>query len=263
MIPQFLLSSALVLLASAQAGGPASAAGSIHAPFSALLKDHVRNDLVDYDAFARAQTFETYLQSLAAAHIDKLSREDRLAFWINAYNAYTIQLINQHEERESIRNINKFLGLVKGKGPWKEEMVRAAGRTLSLEEVENKILRPQFKEPRIHMALFRGAMSGPPLREEAYEGARLEEQLDDQTRTFLKDRQVSNRLDLGNLIIHLSPIFDWYRSDFGKSDAAILKFVGRYFEGVGERNAFAKGTLRIEFTDFDWALNLQKPRETQ
>ena len=178
-------------------------------------------------------------------------------------SAYTIALINKHNERESIRNINMFLGLVKGKGPWKEEIVRAAGRTLSLDDVEHKIIRVEFKEPRIHAALVCAAISCPPLRTEAFEGGRLNEQLEDQTRTFLRDRQTENRLDLGNSVIHLSPIFDWYREDFGKTDAAILRFVARYFDGAGEKSAFSQARLKIEFTTYDWSLNLQRPRVTQ
>ncbi|MBK5255934.1 MAG: DUF547 domain-containing protein [Vicinamibacteria bacterium] len=263
MILQSLLLSGLVSFAPAKTQGPVSPEASLHAPFTALLRDHVRNDLVDYDAFAQAPEFQKYLRALATVRLGSRSKDDQLAFWINAYNAYTIQLINQHEERESIRNINKFLGLVRGKGPWKEQIVRAAGRTLTLDDVEHKIIRVEFKEPRIHMALVCAAVSCPPLRSEAYEGSKLSEQLHDQTRTFLRERQVANRLDLGNQIIHLSPIFDWYRKDFGKSDAAILKFVAPYFEGVGERSAFAKGQLQIEFTDYDWSLNIQRPRETQ
>jgi hypothetical protein len=263
MILQSLSLSGLVLLSGLPSQSPVSAEPSLHEPFTALLRDHVRNDRVDYDAFARAPEFQAYLQALASARPGSMSKDHRLAFWINVYNAYTIQLINHHQERVSIRNINMFLGLVKGKGPWKEEIVRAAGRTLTLDDVEHKIIRVEFKEPRIHMALVCGAVSCPPLRPEAYEGPRLDEQLHDQVRTFLRDRQVANRLDLGNQIIHLSPIFDWYRKDFGKSDAAILKFVAPYFEGVGERSAFAKGQLKIEFTDYDWSLNIQQPRETR
>ena len=237
------------------------AAASLHEPFTALLRAHVRNDRVDYDAFAGSAEFQGYLAALASARLETMSQSDRLAFWINVYNAYTIELINQHHERESIRNINKVLGILSGKGPWKEDIVRAAGRTLDLDEVEHKIIRREFKEPRIHMALVCAAVSCPPLRSEAYEGARLDEQLQDQTRTFLLDRQTSNRLSLGNDVIHLSPIFDWYREDFGKSDAAILKFVAPYFEGAGARAAFASSRLTIEFTDYDWSLNIEHPRE--
>ncbi|MBX7187168.1 MAG: DUF547 domain-containing protein [Vicinamibacteria bacterium] len=256
----------LSLVLAAQVATPSAATApraSIHDPFTSLLQAHVVNDLVDYDAFAKSQEFQQYLQTLDAARLDSMTKDERLAFWINAYNAYTIQLINRHKERESIRNINVFLGVLRGKRPWKEEIVRAAGRFLSLDDVLNKVIRADFKEPRVHMALVGAAMSSPPLRAEAYEGAKLGQQLDDQTRTFLKERQTANRLDLGNSIIHLSPIFDWNRADFGKTDAAILRFVAPYFEGKGEKAAFAAARLTIEFTDFDWALNIQKPRETQ
>lgn len=263
MILESLLLAAAVSLAPLPPQSSGAPVPSPHAPFTALLKEHVRHGLVDYDAFEKSGEFPKYLQALATTRIDRMTRDERLAFWINVYNAYTIALINKHKERESIRNINMFLGVVKGKGPWKEEIVRAAGRTLTLDEVEHKIIRVEFKEPRIHMALVCAALSCPPLRTEAFEGARLNEQLHDQTRTFLRERQTENRLDLGNSVIHLSPIFDWFREDFGKTDAAILRFVAPYFDGAGERNAFTASRLTIEFTDYDWSLNLQKPRETQ
>jgi hypothetical protein len=263
MILQSLLLAAAVSLAPPPLQSPGAPGPSLHAPWSALLKEHVRHGLVDYDAFDKSPEFPKYLQALATARIDRMTKDERLAYWINVYNAYTIALINKHKERESIRNINMFLGLVKGKGPWKEEIVRAAGRTLTLDEVEHKIIRVEFMEPRIHMALVCAAISCPPLRPEAFEGARLNDQLHDQTRTFLRERQTENRLDLGNSVIHLSPIFDWFREDFGKTDAAILKFVAPYFDGASERNAFTASRLTIEFTEYDWSLNLQKPRETQ
>jgi hypothetical protein len=263
MLLQSLMLFAAVSLSPVQAQGGGSSGDSMHAAFTALLKENVRNDLVDYDAFAKSPEFPRYLHALNAARPDAMNKDERLAFWINVYNAYTIQLINQHKERESIRNINMFLGVLKGKRPWKEEIVHAAGRLMSLDDVLNKVLRIEFKEPRIHMALTGAAMSSPPLRDEAYEGFKLEQQLDDQTRTFLRERQTANRLDLGNSIIYLSPIFDTNRADFGKTNEAILRFVAPYFEGKGERAAFAASRLTIEFTDFDWSLNIQKPRETQ
>ena len=261
MILQALLVAASVAVTASVVPPPPEA--SIHAPWSALLSAHVEHGLVDYDAFDKSTEFPKYLNSLATARLEAMTKDERLAFWINVYNAYTIALINKHKERESIRNINMFLGVVKGKGPWKEDIVRAAGRTLTLDEVEHKIIRVEFKEPRIHMALVCAAMSCPPLRTEAYEGARLNEQLKDQTRTFLRDRQMENRLDLGNSILHLSPIFDWYREDFGKTDAAIRRFVAPYFDGAGEKNAFSDSRLKIEFTEYDWSLNLRRPRVTQ
>ena len=263
MILRSLLLAALLPVGMPQSPVVPTPGTSIHAPWTALLRDHVELGLVDYDAFAKAPQFQKYLQSLATTRLEPMSRDDRLAFWINVYNAYTIELINKHGERGSIRNINMFLGLVKGKGPWNEEIVRAAGRTLTLDDVEHKIIRVDFKEPRIHAALVCAARSCPPLRSEAYLGSSLDAQLHDQTRTFLRDRQTENRLDLGKGVVHLSPIFDWYRDDFGKTDAAILKFVAQYFDGAEERSAFGASRLRIEFTDYDWSLNLKKPRTTR
>jgi len=267
MIPQTLLMLGLVAGAARAPvqgqGAVGSERGSLHAPFTELLQKHVRGDRVDYDGFAREPRFQAYLRSLENAHLDTMSKDELLAFWINTYNAYVIQLINRHQERESIRNINKFLGVLRGEGPWKEEIVRAGGYTISLDDVQRRILREQFKEPRIHMALVGAALSSPPLRTEAYEAGKLETQLQDQTRTFLRERQVSNRLDLGSQILYLSPIFDWNREDFGDSDAALIRFVAPFFEGVSEREAFAKGKLQIEFTEYDWSLNIQQGLEAR
>ncbi|MBL8962335.1 MAG: DUF547 domain-containing protein, partial [Gemmatimonadetes bacterium] len=88
-----------------------------HAPFDQLLRAHVVNGMVDYEAFARAPEFARYLATLNATDPARLGRDEQLAFWINAYNAYTIQLINKHGERQSIRNINKSIGFVKAYGP--------------------------------------------------------------------------------------------------------------------------------------------------
>ena len=121
---------AAVLLTGALAlAAPADAVD--HGPFDALLERHVTGEgFVDYDAFAESPEFRSYLERLATARIDDLAEGDRLAFWIIVYNAWTIQQINAHGERESIRNINRTLGLLPLKGPWSEKMVRAAGRTL-------------------------------------------------------------------------------------------------------------------------------------
>src|SRR5687768_3643190 len=132
--------SAFALVAIGASAALAPAAPFDHSVFDRLLAAHVSADgRVDYDSFARAPDFAAY--------------DDQLAFWINVYNAYTIQLINAHGERHSIRNINKTLGVIKAMGPWKEEIVRAGGLTTSLDFVEHEIVRKRFAEPRIHFAL--------------------------------------------------------------------------------------------------------------
>lgn len=226
-----------------------------HAAFDALLRRHVRNGRVDYEAFKAAPTFRAYLDALDGANPAALDEPERLAFWINAYNAYTIALIVEHGERESIRNINKTLGLVAAKGPWKEPLVRAGGRVLTLDEVEHEIVRKQFHEPRIHFALVCAAVSCPPLRAEAYVGARLNAQLDEQARVFVLHTPASNRVDVAARRVYVSPIFDWYRQDFGGSDASIARFIAQYYAAGPERDLLLGGTFKLETTPYDWTLN--------
>jgi hypothetical protein len=232
-----------------------------HRAFDALLRAHVRDGLVDYDAFAAAPEFKAYLARLAAVDPASLGRAEQLALWINAYNAYTIQLINKHGERRSIRNINKsFGGLVKAYGPWREKLADVGGRAYTLDQIEQDIIRKQFREPRIHFALVCAAMGCPPLRSEAYTGARLDAQLDDQARTFLLKSPTKNRVDVASRTVYLSPIFVGFRdyiNDFGGSEAAVGKYVARYFAPGPERTLLESGDFKVVKTGYDWSLNSQ------
>lgn len=242
--------------------GQGSAQQIDHADFDRLLRQHVNDQgLVDYDAFASSSTFDAYLDQLARTDPQRLARADQLALWINAYNAYTIALINRHGERRSIRNINRTLGLIRGKGPWAERMAVVGGREYTLDEIEHEIIRPQFAEPRIHFALVCAAIGCPPLRQEAYTGGRLNEQLDDQARRFLRGSPDKNRVDVAARVVTLSRIFDWYGSDFGASPAEIGRYLSRYFDGA-ERELLRSGEFRLRFSDYDWSLNAwQRGRE--
>ena len=156
-----------------------------HSALDALLKAYVKRGMVDYDSCAQSGKFNEYLEALGRTDPSGLSRNDQLAFWINAYNAYTIKLIIAHHERQSIRNINRSFGFVKAYGPWKEKLAMVGGHAYGLDEIEQDIIRPRFGEPRIHFALVCAAMGCPPLRSEAYTGGRLGAQFDDQARIFL------------------------------------------------------------------------------
>ncbi len=250
------------VLAVAMAASPAFD----HAAFDRLLRRHVTDGLVDYDAFERSKEFPAYLEALASARLEDLPEPERLAFWINAYNAWTIEQINAHEERESIRNINKTLGLLPLKGPWSEKMVHAAGRTLSLDDVEHEIIRKQFDEPRIHFALVCAALGCPPLRSEAYTGERLEEQLEEQARTFLRRSPLNNRVDVAEGTVWASPILTWYKDDFGGTDESLGRFLARYWPEGPERELLLSGRFRVRKTAYDWTLNsvekgLSRPSE--
>ncbi len=234
---------------------PASAQGFDHSAFDELLKKRVVKGMVDYDAFAQSGAFKDYLASLGQADPSKLSEPERLAFWINAYNAYTIELINKYEERASVKNISEGVGFERTKGPWKEPIAKAAGKTYSLEEVENAIIRKQFHEPRVHFALVCAAMSCPPLRSEAYTGAKLDAQLDSQARTFVRDEARGSWVDVKQAVVHASRIFEWYKDDFGGNDAAIGHYIAQYYPESPEKHLLLGGHFKLEFLDYDWTLN--------
>lgn len=232
-----------------------------HSAFDALLRAHVRQGLVDYNAFKAAPEFTQYLARLAATDPATLGRAEQLALWINAYNAYTIALINKHDERGSIRNINKsFGGLVKAYGPWKEKLATVGGKSYGLDEIEQDIIRKRFHEPRIHFALVCAAMGCPPLRSEAYTGARLDAQLDDQARTFLLHSPSKNRVDVASRTVYLSPIFVEFRdyiNDFGGSEASVGKYIAHFFPAGAERTLLESGDFKVVKTSYDWKLNSQ------
>ncbi len=231
-----------------------------HGAFDALLKAHVRDGLVDYDAFARSPGFKSYLARLNATDPATLGRADQLAFWIDAYNAYTIQLINAHHERGSIRNINKSFGFVKAYGPWKEKIAKVGGHAYGLDEIEQDIIRPRYHEPRIHFALVCAAMGCPPLRSEAYTGARLDEQLDAQAREFLLHSPSKNRVDVAAKTVYLSPIFVEFRDyikDFGGSAAAVGKYVAQFYPAGSAKALLESGDFKVVKTNYDWTLNSQ------
>jgi hypothetical protein len=228
-----------------------------HSAFDALLRARVVNGMVDYDAFKASREFRAYLDRLARFDPATLSEAERLAYWINVYNAYTIELINKHGERESIRNINKTAGL-KLKGPWREELVVVGGRRYHLDNVEHDIIRKQFKEPRIHFALVCAAMSCPPLRSEAYVGARLDAQLTDQARKFLLESPSQNRVDTGARVVYVSMIFEYYKEDFGGSDGAIGRYIAQFHPEGLAKDLLLSGKSTLEKATYDWTLNSQE-----
>jgi len=245
-----LRSCAVVILAMGAAG---EALGADHSAFDAMLRRHVTDGLVDYDAFERAPEFRAYLDQLVATDPSKLSRSDQLAFWINAYNAYTIHLINLRGERDSIRNIKAPGSPLKG--PWAEPVARVGSRSYSLDEIEHQVIRNRYREPRIHFALVCAALGCPPLRAEAYDGSRIEAQLEEQARLFLLKTPEKNRVDVEKGIVYLSPIFDWFKEDFGGSDAAVLRYIARFYPEGAEKRLLLSGKATVARTGYAWKLN--------
>lgn len=224
-----------------------------HRPFTALLARYVTDGRVDYNAFAGDPSFARYLVHLEGIDPARLGRNVQLAYWINVYNAWTIQLINLRKERKSIRNINKILGFSR-KSPWAERIVRTRDSVLTLDDVEHRIIRPVFGDPRIHVALVCAAKGCPPLRPEAYEAATLDAQLDAQAAAFL-GQTTKNRVDVATRTVYGSPIFTWYRGDFGGSLAGVGAFWARYIPAGDARDLVRSGTFTWVDTPYDWSLN--------
>ena len=230
-----------------------------HALFGQVLRAHVRDGRVDYASLCADGRLPVYLSHLAATDPDAITNDlDRLAFWINAYNAFTLQVICDNYPVKSINDLHfggLYVGTVTNKTIWDRDFIVINGNKLSLNHIEHEIIRPRFRDPRVHFALVCASKSCPALRSEAFEGQSLEHQLDEQTREFFAETE-KNRFDVKNQVAHLSKILKWYAGDFGDDDTAILLFVSRY---VGDGVA---GTIRrdpaawgIKHTDYDWSLN--------
>lgn len=245
-----------------------------HGPWDRLLTAHVRVfdsgrvTAVDYPAMAAARPrLRGYLEDLAAvsrAEFDGWSRAAQLAFLINAYNAWTVDLIlSEYPGIDSIRDIGFLPGAA-----WRRDIVSLFGEQVSLDDVEHGMIRgwDRFQEPRIHFAVNCAAIGCPALRPEAYVASRLDAQLDDGTRLFLADR---SRNYLDGDTAYLSRIFDWYEQDFERGWQgvnSVHEFLSRYGDALGanpsQQTGLASGTLRLRYLDYDWGLNAIAARQT-
>ena len=259
-MPSSLVSPFRLLLAALAIGASLAAApfDHSHAAFDAVLKKHVADGTVDYAALKAApQALNAYLDRLAAvgqADFGAWAEPERLAFLFNLYNAATLKLIVDHYPVKSIKKIGGFFnfgGL--GDGPWAQKVVRLFGQVTTLDRVEHGIIRKDYAEPRAHFALVCAARGCPPLRAEAFVGARLGAQLDEQGRVFL-GQAAKNRVEAATRTLHLSQIFKWFAGDFEAQAGSVEKFVAPFFPEAA-RGALAAGGFRISYTDYDWDLN--------
>jgi hypothetical protein len=235
---------------------PAEGAG-LHAPFDRVLKAVVEGSLVDYDCLREHRwTLDAYREELADVSLEALSEDERIALWINAYNAATLELILRHLPGiDSIKDIPRS-------ERWKAEDWTVAGERVSLDAMEHDILRVRFDEPRIHMAVNCASLGCPDLRPEAYVAARLDAQLDDATRRFLADEEKGARTGMAQGLLWgetptlwLSSIFDWFEEDF-ESAGGVVAFVLPHLE---ENDASFvrehREGLAVDHLDYDWGLN--------
>jgi len=212
-----------------------------------LLKKYVKPGGVDYAGFkSEEENLDQYLKVLELKDLKTLSREEQFAYYINAYNAWTIKLIlSAYPGIKSIKNLGTFW-----KSPWKKKFVRMNGELLSLDDIEHHILRPRFKDPRVHFAINCSAVSCPPLRSESYMGSLLDQQLDEATRSFIND---PNSYRLEGDAFYVSRIFKWFAEDF---DNDVLAFYMKYArEDLEKKLAEKKDVIQIKYLNYDWSLN--------
>ncbi len=215
-----------------------------HAAFDSLLRRHVRDGLVDYDGLATERpALDAYVQTLATADYDALGRDEKLAFAINAYNAFTLVLILDHLPLASIKDIP-------ADQRWDAVRWSFAGRTVSLTWLEHEELRARFVEPRIHFAINCASIGCPPLRSEAYTAAHLASQLEAQAKQMHTDPRW---LRIEGTTLHLTSLYLWYADDFTTGGRSIPAAAAQW------RGELAQGEWTVKWLDYDWALNRTPP----
>ena len=232
--------------------------------YNSVLRTYVSDrGLVNYQQLqANRQELDKFNQSFAMVSpetYNSWSEQEKLAFLINAYNSFTLQsIIEQNPLKKSIRDIP---------GVWKRRKFAIAGMEKTLDNIEHDIIREEFNEPRIHMALVCAAMSCPILRNEAYTAEELDAQLDDQTRKFITSSQ-GFKIDREQNIVYLSSIFKWFGKDWianyeienkfngSKKEKAVLNFIGQYLDSQ-DLQYLERGKYKISYLKYDWSLNKQ------
>jgi hypothetical protein len=235
---------------------PARAIGAdLDELYAPLLARHTRETpdvagvRVDYAAIAADPDWRAFVAALAEAPVpaDSAPRAERLAYWIDAYNALAIDLVARNLPLASIRDLGSLLRPV-----WRRSAGTLGGRSRSLDEIEHAILRP-MGEPRVHAAIVCASTSCPSLAREPWIPARIETQLDAAARRFVGDRAKGARVEGG--VLRLSSIFDWFEGDFAAS-GGVPAFVRRYADPALAAEIAALGPdPRIEYLGYDWSLN--------
>jgi len=244
----------LLVIAVCYTGKTQPKGNSDHAPSNALwtkvLKKYVnQSGLVDYKGLLKDRSELNQYLSLLSSNppSDKWSTNEKKAYWINAYNAFTVKLILDHYPVKSIKDIGPAIQIPFVNTPWAKKFFKIGGEEMKLDEIEHSILRKQFNDPRIHFTLVCASRSCPKLRKEAYEAATLEQQLDDQGRAFLGDRS-KNIISTDKL--QLSKIFSWFKGDFTKN-GSLIDFLNKFSPVRIDKNA------DIDYLDYNWNLNEQ------
>lgn len=233
---------------------PMAATQFSHHLFHQVLGSHVMDGVVNYPELARDGRFEVYVRQLDRVDPNHLpTQEHRLAFWINAYNAFAIEgILDGFSPLTLFGRYRYFIG----------RDYRVGGEAINLYDLERKLLIPDFKEPRIHFAIVCASSSCPKLKSWAYTAERLEEQLEQSARDFIND-PTRNRFDRERKIAYLSMIFKWYTSDFTDHAGSLLGYIARYVADQDLAHELEATPYAIEFLEYDWRLNGPPPEDVR
>ncbi len=240
----------LILMLFMHAASVPAVDGEFYHQYADLLQTHVADGMVDYHGFKKDEALlDQFLDRLDQTDPEQLLDDERLAFYINAYNSYTVKLIldnfTDNGPPSSIKKIGTFFT-----SPWKISFAKINGKSHTLDEIEHDIIRRQWNEPRIHFAVNCASLSCPPLIPEPYRAADIDAQLERVTRAFLND-PARNYLE-GDML-YVSSIFKWYGGDF---DDDPLQFFLAHTDGDFQAQLVEGGkTIKVKYLDYDWSLN--------
>ncbi|WP_420404003.1 DUF547 domain-containing protein [Nisaea sp.] len=227
-----------------------------HAVWDAFLSRYVRTGAdgiarVIYGAVTEADraALRSYVSTLVATPVSRLSRREQLPFWVNLYNALTVGLILEHYPVASIRDIDISPGFF-ADGPWGKTLVAIEGEDISLDDIEHRILRPVWRDPRIHYAVNCASLGCPDLQAKAMTSANAELFLEDGATAYINHPRGA-RIEGGKLIV--SSIYDWFEEDFGDSDAGVIAHLKRYAKD--DLAMALESVTRISDDAYDWRLN--------
>jgi hypothetical protein len=225
-----------------------------HGSWTRLLERYVDDrGLVDYKTWKETDvaSLDDYLQMLADLDERELDQNERLALWINAWNAITVRAVLGFHP---IRSLKEHASDVPLKfNVWKDYKRTIVGRYVSLEEILNDVLR-NMREPRIHFALTRAAFGGPFLRKEAYQGERIDAQLEEQVQAFFKDARQFH-VEPSGKVVTLSQMLKLYRDDFGPSKRDLLDFLARHCADAETKSILADPETKVKYSEYDWRLD--------
>ena len=227
-----------------------------HSVWTQFLSTHVmssddRINRIDYGSVVledRAR-LDAYVEQLTQTPISDFSRVEQRAFWINLYNALTVKLVFDHYPVESILDISISPGWLSF-GPWDKTLITVEGEELSLNDIEHRILRPIWRDPRVHYAVNCASYGCPNLRTVAFTSLNTEQLLEQAAREYVNDPRAAEFVD-GRLIV--SSIYEWFKEDFGDSDEGVIEHLKKYAES--DLAASLATVRRLGGHFYDWTLN--------